>query len=164
MGDHVYVTGVVGGPARALRAWLDGADPSPADRARFARPAPRIREALWLAAHGARAAINVSDGLVADVGHIAAASGVRIAIDLGLVPRTSGVTPIDAGRSGEEYELAVIAPEGIDVSDFAAAFGIPLTDIGNVTESASARVPAGVETYCDGKRVDPPGGYDHLSS
>jgi len=164
VGDHVYVTGVIGGPARALRAWLDGTDPQPADRARFARPAPRIREAQWLAERGARAAIDVSDGLVADVGHIAAASGVRIAIDLGLVPRVSGVTAIDAAQSGEEYELAVIAPGGIDVSDFAAAFGIPLTDIGHVTEPASTRAGAGVETYCDGKRVDPPGGYDHFSS
>jgi thiamine-monophosphate kinase len=163
-GDHVYVTGVLGGPERALRAWLSGTDPAPADRARFAHPVPRIREAQWLAARGARAAIDVSDGLVGDVGQIAAASDVRISIDLGLVPRASGATPTDAGQGGEEYELAVIAPRGIDGSAFAAAFGIPLTDIGRVVKSTSAGVAAGVDTYCDGKRVDPPGGYDHLSS
>ena len=91
---------------RALRVEA-GRSPRREHRARFARPTPRIREALWLASHGATAAIDISDGLLADAGHLAAASGVDLCIELDAIPVVSGASTLAAARSGEEYELAV---------------------------------------------------------
>jgi thiamine-monophosphate kinase len=158
-GDALYVTGTLGGAGAALDALLRGATPRDADRARFAAPRPRLAEARWLAERGARAAIDISDGLVADAGHLAAASGVQIALDLSALPCVEGVAPESAASSGEEYELLVAAPadDALDVDAFRVRFGIPLTRIG--------RVDSGHGVSLDGRdaRVDPPSGHDHLS-
>jgi thiamine-monophosphate kinase len=136
-GDRVLVTGRFGGPGAALRAMLAGARPTPADRARFVSPVPRLGEARWLAEHGARAAIDVSDGLLADAAHLARASGVTLALDLGLLPRVDGVTREEAATSGEEYELLVAVADdaALDPAAFARSFGVPLTEIGRVLEA-----------------------------
>src|SRR5437868_6564764 len=83
-------------PLRALRALERGDQPERADRARFAEPRARIAEGRWLAAHGATAMIDVSDGLAADLRHVAAASGVRLRVEDEHVPRVSGVSLTDA--------------------------------------------------------------------
>lgn len=134
VGDDVYVTGALGGPAAALRALNSGADVMAAHRTRFASPVPRLREARWLAEHGARAAIDVSDGLLADAAHIARASGVTIALDTSAIPCLAGITSTDAMTSGEEYELLVAMPAeaGLDTAAFEKAFAIPVTRIGTV--------------------------------
>jgi thiamine-monophosphate kinase len=157
-GDRVYVTGTLGGPWTALRRWERGETPDAASRARFARPEARVREARWLAARGMSAAVDVSDGLVADLGHIAAASGTRLTIDLDRVPRWPGISAIDAGASGEEYELAFTAPVTIDAVAFAREFALPVTQIGTV-----AAGPPGIDALVEGRRVDPIPGYDHFS-
>jgi thiamine-monophosphate kinase len=158
-GHSLYVTGTLGGAGAALDALLRGVVPRDADRARFAAPQPRLAEARWLAEHGARAAIDISDGLVADAGHLAAASGVGVALDLSALPCADGVTPESAASSGEEYELlvAVAADEPIDVEAFRARFGIPLTRVGRVTTGR------GVSLEGRDDRVDLPSGHDHLS-
>ncbi len=157
-GHHVYITGILGGPAAAVRALYAGSTPLPAWRARFANPYARIREARWLAGRGARAAIDVSDGLVADAAHIAAASNVRIALDLGRVPRIEGVTAVEAASSGEEYELLLTSAIPIDCAGFRERFGIPLTEIGSVTDGAP-----GVEASLDGAVVTAGlEGYNHF--
>src|SRR4051812_47738854 len=156
VGQRVYVTGRLGGPAAAVRAWRSGHEPTPANRARFANPVPRIEAAMGLARRGASSAIDISDGLVADVAHVAAASKVRIEIDLARLPLMDGVAPIEAANSGEEYEIVVTAP-AIDVEEFFAEFGLPLTEIGRVVAG-----PAGVQLRDDGKDVSAPPGYDHF--
>jgi thiamine-monophosphate kinase len=155
-GQRVYVTGHLGGPAAALRAWRAGKAPSDVDRARFAHPVPRIDAAVGLAERGATAAIDVSDGLLADLGHIAAASKVGIEIDLDRIPRLDGVTPLEAASSGEEYEIVVTASE-VDVVQFKSEFGLDLTEIGRVV-AGSPRV----EVRMDGKQVTAPPGFDHF--
>jgi thiamine-monophosphate kinase len=162
-GDHVYVTGAFGGPAAAVRALDSGERPAGLVLARFLRPAARIGEGRWLAEHGAVAAIDVSDGLAGDLAHVAAASGVRIAVDLARVPRVpdDAVTLDDVAAGGEEYELAVVAPAGLDVRAFHAAFALELTDVGTV--SAAGRDGAGVDLVFDGRRVDPHRSWDHFS-
>jgi thiamine-monophosphate kinase len=162
-GDVVYVTGRFGGPAAAVTAWRAGREPDPAARARFAGPVPRCREGRWLAAHGATAAVDVADGLVSDLDHLAAASAVRIAIDLEQVPRLAGVSPVEAGRAGEEYELAVTAPPDLDCQAFTDRFGIPLTPIGTVAPRRHDGRASRLEICVKGQRVDPPVGYDHFS-
>jgi thiamine-monophosphate kinase len=159
VGDVVYVTGELGGPGAALRALLAGRVPEPAHMARFVAPMPRLREAQWLAAHGAHAAIDVSDGLAADVEHLARASGVAVELDFGRVPCMDGVSPEDAVISGEEYELVVVAgaDASMPIAEFEANFGLSLTRIGTVRESDSRAVPMA------GARVDPARGHDHFS-
>ncbi len=158
-GDHVYLTGTLGGPFVAIRAWERGDEPGEAERLRFARPQARLREARWLAAHGASAAIDVSDGLIGDLRHVAAASGVRLTIELDRVPRWPGISAVEAGASGEEYELACTAPEAIDAAEFAREFRVPLTEIGRVASGAP-----GVDVFVGGQRVDPVPSYNHFSS
>ena len=135
-GDIIYVTGRLGGSGAALRAFQAGATPRAEFRARFVGPVPRITEARWLEERGARAAIDISDGLVADAAHVARASGVTIALDERDVPCIAGVASGDALVSGEEYELLVAMPPSFAVSskEFERQFGIPLTAIG-VAES-----------------------------
>lgn len=158
-GDELYVTGSLGGPGAALDALLRGATPRDVDRARFADPRPRIAEGRWLAKQGARAAIDLSDGLVADAGHLAAASDVRVVLDLASLPCLDGIKPESAASSGEEYELLVAfrAETRPDTEEFRRRFGIPLTAVGHVTTGR------GVSLEGRGDRVDLPPGHDHLS-
>jgi len=128
-GDVVVVTGELGGAAAGLRLMeSDGAGASLAEdlalalRTRQLDPKPRLSEGRALAASGASAMIDISDGLGADAGHIAAESGVRLEIDLGAVPLQAGVhevaiavgeDPLElAAGEGEDYELLACLPEG----------------------------------------------------
>jgi thiamine-monophosphate kinase len=147
-----------------VRALTAGEQPSIPVLAHFVRPVARLAEAKWLAEHGAVAAIDISDGLAGDLAHVAAASGVEITIDGDAVPQAGGtgyVTFDDVVAGGEEYELAVIAPAGLDRAAFQAAFGVPLTDIGTV--SAAGTRGTGVTVTHDGRYVDPPRSWDHFS-
>lgn len=156
-GDSLYVTGALGGPHAALAALSAGSEPASADRARFARPVPRVAEARWLAAHGCVAAIDISDGLLADAENLATASAVRIAIDTAVIPRHGGASLADAATGGEEYELLVAARAALDTAGFSARFGIPLTRIGSVVEGAAGVVADGLA------RVANAAGHDHFS-
>jgi thiamine-monophosphate kinase len=154
-GDRVYVTGTFGGPGTVLERLRRG-EQAGAYRERFTRPRARLAEARWLDEQGATAAIDVSDGLLADLRHLAAASSVRVEIDAQRVPRLPGVDPEAALSSGEEYELIVASGAPIDSVAFERRFGIPLTEIGEV-----AAGPWTVVVH--GARVADLTGYDHLS-
>jgi thiamine-monophosphate kinase len=161
VGDRCYVTGRLGGPLAALRAWLAGTQPSAAARERFAHPVARLREGRWLAGAGATAIIDISDGLLADAGHLAAASGVTLAFASALVPVHPDSVHADAISSGEEYELLITAPS-IDCAQFERELGTTLTAIGEVRYAEGApRVQ--FDTPIDISRVDSPRGHDHFS-
>lgn len=157
-GDTLWVTGQLGGPALAMEAWNAGRQPAPEARARFARPVPRIREAQWLVAAGASAGMDISDGLGGDAAHLAAASGVRLTIDVDALPRAPDADVSTAQRSGEEYELLVTTRTSFDADAFQREFGLTLTRIGTVEEGEP-----GVDLMIGGERVASPGGYDHFS-
>lgn len=164
LGDTLWVTGTLGGPRRALEAWRAHGVPSPADRARFAAPVPRLREGAWLAAIGAHAMLDISDGLAADAGHMAAASGVVVALDGAAIPRVPGASLEDALASGEEYELLVATVEDLDSVAFRKRFGIPITRIGTVRACTPGEAPGVVVQANDHTtRVALPAGHDHLS-
>ncbi|MEP7345921.1 MAG: AIR synthase-related protein, partial [Gemmatimonadaceae bacterium] len=129
-------------------------------RRRFARPQARIAEGLWLASAGAHAMIDVSDGLAAELAHLATASGAQFDVDLARVPAVVGVNKSDAVRSGEEYELVLTSPAELDEEAFERRFTLPLTRIGGVSAS---KVP-GVTLTRDGVVVDLTSGYEHFSS
>lgn len=162
-GDRLWVTGRLGGAARAVRAWREGTEPTPAARAAFATPRPRVAEARWLAERGARALIDLSDGLSGDCAHLAGASGLEAALDATAIPvdTAAGAALEDALHGGEDYELLLAAPPG-SIEDAAPAFherfGVPLTAIG-VVRAGSGVYLRGV----DGReRPLPRGGFDHL--
>jgi thiamine-monophosphate kinase len=158
-GDIIYVTGRFGGPAAAGAAWSSGREPAPAHRGRFAHPIARLREARWLADRGATAAVDISDGLAADLEHVAVASGVGADVDLDCLPLIEGATdPLQAAASGEEYELLIASPAELNTVEFERAFDLPLTAIGRATTRGDGA------TFRRGReRVAKPSGYDHLS-
>jgi thiamine-monophosphate kinase len=158
-GDGLWVTGRLGGAGLALAALRSGRRLAPALQRRFARPAPRIAAGRWLARRGARAMIDISDGLTGDAGHLAAASSVGIAIELERVPCWPGATPLAAVRSGEEYELLVAMPRSFGDAGaraFRRATGLSLTRIGTCTAGRGLRITD------DGRLIPPPPGFDHF--
>jgi thiamine-monophosphate kinase len=166
-GDELWVTGVLGGSAGAVRAWQDGAEPAPSLRASFVRPTARIREAQWLVDRvRVRAMIDLSDGLAGDAQHLAAASGVRIVLDLRLVPIHPDLAVEDAPSlamsGGEDYELCFVSPPGVTgprADEFQEHFGIALTCVGHVEEGTGV----GVVGTTDGQD-HLTGGFDHFSA
>jgi thiamine-monophosphate kinase len=151
-GDGLWVTGELGGARAALHAWLAGGAPHPAARTAFAHPVPRIGVGQALARAGAHAMLDLSDGLGGDAGHLAAASGVALEIDLGLVPVAATARlmamheevspPIFAAEGGEDYELLAALPaefEAMAASALSGETGVALTRIGTVREGAGAR-------------------------
>lgn len=157
-GDLVYVTGRLGGPMASLRELQAGRSPSPENRRRFAHPVPRFQESAWLAAKGASSAIDISDGLAAELGHLASASRVSITARLEDVPTVEGVSATDAARSGEEYELVITAPTSLDTAQFRERFDLDLTLIGEVAQGS-----VGAVMTQDGEPVPLPAGYLHFT-
>jgi thiamine-monophosphate kinase len=124
-GDLIGVTGHLGAAAATLAALDRGIALPPAAApaiARARRPMPRLAEGRALAAAGARAMIDLSDGIATDAAHLARASACRLHIDLDALPLEAGVSELAAalgtepwrlaGGGGEDYELCFCAPAG----------------------------------------------------
>ena len=167
-GDTLWVTGALGGARAALVAWERGEAPAADARLAFAHPEPRIAAGRWLAAHGAHAMLDLSDGLAADARHLAAASGVRLDIDLSRIPvagpalppalAASIEPPLFAAEGGEDYELLAALPAAFDepgVRAFEHATGLALTRVGTVHRGS------GVRLLLRGERVSLEG-FDHF--
>ena len=145
VGDDIYVTGTLGDAAASLMEIRRGLGISAAAReclrARLDFPTPRVDEGLALVTL-ANAAIDVSDGLAADLGHLVCASEVAAEVDLDAIPLSEpcaelvrgalGWTPVIAG--GDDYELCFTAPRQAAeaVTDRMAALGTRVTRIGRI--------------------------------
>lgn len=163
-GDAVYVTGTVGAAALGLRSLSlgDGRPELTPFVARWRRPQARLVEGRRLVGL-ASAAIDVSDGLAQDLGHIATASGVQIRIDAAALPfeasfvsacRLLEVDPLSLALfGGEDYEVAFTAPLSVDASRVA-------TCIGRVVAGEGVRL-----VRDDGREeeLSSVGGFDHFA-
>ena len=175
-GQAIVVTGELGGAAAALSLLdpdsgdLAGELDAAAREALIARqfdPHARLDAGRALAGAGAKAMIDVSDGVAADAGHLAAAGGVRLELELERLPLAGGLDAVAgseaearllAASGGEDYELlACIPAERLAEAQAAVeGTGCALTEIGAVSagEGAVVRDAAGGE-------IEAPG-FDHL--
>ena len=154
-GDKIYVSGTVGDAALGLLALNgrlaggDGGSFQPLVE-RYLRPEPRLK--LGAALVGlAHAAADVSDGLVADLGHICDASGLGAEIEAARVPLSPATRALVAREpglietaltGGDDYELVVTAAaeDAAALAAVAERVGVPLTAIGRMVEAGAGRV------------------------
>lgn len=168
-GDGLWVSGALGGARAALVQWQAGREPDPGSRQRFAHPLPRLAAGRALAGAGARAMLDLSDGLGGDAGHLAAASGVGLEIDLARLPLDAGVAaaaelegvaaPVFAGRGGEDYELLAAMPA--EFGDQAARALAGVAEV-SVTRIGTVVAEPGVRFRLGGALVEL-AGFDHFS-
>jgi thiamine-monophosphate kinase len=174
-GDRVWVSGTIGSAGAglrlaqaraatagadwpdlaALRAAMAGPDTPAKALARYLVPAPRC--ALGRALRGlATAAVDISDGLLADLGHLCAASGVGARIASSRIPLAMGIAARDAVRAGDDYELCFTSSARAvpEVRARAAALGIDVAEIGEL-------VP-GSGVLLDDAPVGAGAGYEHF--
>ena len=165
--DDLWVTGTLGDAAAALSQWRAGGAAEPALRARLDRPTPRVEvgRALTNIAH---ACIDVSDGLLADVGHVCNASGVGARIDVDALPASAMLRAMFTAETrrvlqtsgGDDYELcfAAASSQREAITALGAATGVPMTRIGTIVAGS------GVGSLVDGSHWQPPRrGFDHFN-
>jgi thiamine-monophosphate kinase len=149
-GDRIYLTGPVGLSAAGLRQLREGGKGASAATSAHRRPLPVVAAGAAARTAGATAMIDISDGLAADLGHIAESSGVGLALDR--VPVGEGATLEEALTGGEDYVLAFTAPDGEAVAQ--AFEGLRPPDlIGICTADPAERTLAGSPL--------PVGGWEH---
>jgi thiamine-monophosphate kinase len=170
-GDLIYVTGTLGDAALGLRVARGELVTEQADAnvllGRYLRPEPRI--AAGYALRGlARACIDISDGLLADLGHVLDSSGVGATIAVEHLPRSSAARRAlpndwsDALTGGDDYELCFTVPAGrsAEVEALGAKLACALTRIGVVDAERGVRCKMN-----DGRVVQfAHGGFDHFNS
>lgn len=167
-GDDVWVSGTLGDAAAALALWRAGKVMPDALRHRLDRPTPRV--ALGRALIGiAHAGIDVSDGLLADLGHVANASAVGIEIEIDRLPASSALIALAAddeqrrrwqATGGDDYELCFTASieQRARIDALSDALALPLTRIGSAWDGK------GVQAIANGRPwQSTQSGYLHFS-
>ena len=172
-GDDVWVSGTLGDAYAALQcrwgAWEVMPDLEPALFARMDRPTPRV--ALGQAILGAASACaDVSDGLLADLGHILERSGCSAEVDWDRIPVSTALRSLTIARQheaaltgGDDYELVFTAPAAAAERIYEAGLrtGTPVTRIGRIVPRTTTSV---VVRAGDGALVLTPSvGFDHFA-
>ncbi|EAO9788408.1 thiamine-phosphate kinase [Salmonella enterica] len=173
-GDWIYITGTLGDSAAGLAVLQNRLLVSEETDAhyfikRHLRPTPRILHGQALR-DIASAAIDISDGLISDLGHIVKASGCGAKVDVDALPKSAAMMRhVDAGQAlrwtlsgGEDYELCFTVPElnrgALDVA--IGQLGVPFTCIGQMSADVEGLsfVRDGMPVTFDWK------GYDHFAT
>ncbi|MCW8907158.1 MAG: thiamine-phosphate kinase [Sedimenticola sp.] len=170
IGDLVYVSGTLGDAGLALRAAAGEYDPGPHlidIQLRLDRPQPRVEQALALR-HLASAAIDLSDGLLADLGHICQRSGCGARLELPSIPLSPALDQFIRERgdwgvplaSGDDYELCLVVPRDrqAEFERVAAGLETPLRRVGEIEAEPGIRC---FDAAGNPLRVGR-GGYDHF--
>lgn len=173
-GDAIYVSGTLGDAAAGLRIWQgdESLRSGPEQRfliERLQRPQPRVELGVALAGVAA-CAVDISDGLAADLGHILRRSGVGARIDVDALPLSAAlrtaVEPAEqlqfALSGGDDYELCfTVAPFAeASLSEIAQRCGISLTRIGVIEAEPGLRL-----CHRDGREAMlPESGWQHFMS
>lgn len=165
-GDRIFLTGCVGDASLGVRQLGRGVRSGEPVR-RYREPRPRLAAGMALVEAGAVSAmIDVSDGLIQDLGHICEESGVGAVVEAGLVPlsrayrRQCGEDTQLALTGGEDYELLCTIPESKMrvLTKLRRRLRCDLTPIGTVTKEKGMRV-----VDRDGAAIDlGTKGYDHF--
>lgn len=168
-GDEVWVTGELGAAGAAVAALLRGQVPQAEAMERFARPVPRILEAIWLAERRVpKAMLDLSDGLLGDAAHLAAASAAAVVLEAESIPvhvAVAAPSPDErlslATRAGEDYELCFCAAPGAGHrvrEEFERRFGVRMSRVGVVERGGGVwwRGPGGARV------ATVAGGYQHF--
>jgi thiamine-monophosphate kinase len=171
VGDDIYVTGTLGDSAAGIALITDrSAAPEgsagAALKERFYRPVPRVSAGIALGPI-ATAAIDISDGLIADLGHLCKASGCGATIDVERVPVSAELLSLfppqealgHALGGGDDYELCFTAPpsRAAEVESALEADGTPVRRIGALVAGQSVVCQRGGEPY-----TPPARGYRHF--
>lgn len=168
-GDDIFISGVPGEAAAGLallRAGAKQADAAVHLIQRFLRPTPRVQVGRGLRTV-ATAAMDVSDGLLADLGKLCEASGCGARLELEALPASPPMRTLFRGEEclqhaltgGDDYELLfTVAPTNVAALRDRAFAPIPLTRIGSMTSEP------GVHCFLGGKEYVPARtGYDHFA-
>lgn len=171
-GDLIAVTGCLGDSAGGL-AVLKGevcpvAGVASHLRRAHLRPVPRVMEGQTLARLGVKAAIDISDGLVADLGHVCQASKVSAMVHADRVPLSAQLRQVFGPKAidlalfgGEDYELLFTAPEAL-IETARSQLYCPVTVIGEIVAGEPGKVTL-LDT--DGNPVSwTRGGWDHFAA
>jgi len=167
VGDDIWITGTLGDAAGALAQWRAGSDMDPLLRQRLDRPLPRVGVGLALGV--AHACIDVSDGLLADLGHVCDASGVGALVEIDALPASAAMSAAFVGDSrrqlqsagGDDYELCFTAPAEAReaVRGVAVETATELARIGSIVAAPGVRL-----RDRDGRPWLPPStGYVHFA-
>ncbi|KAF1708854.1 thiamine-phosphate kinase [Pseudoxanthomonas kalamensis DSM 18571] len=167
VGDDIWVTGTLGDAAAALALLQQGEAPDATLRERLDRPTPRVAAGMRLAGL-AHACVDVSDGLLADLGHVCEESGVGAEARIDALPASPALLQIGANSrsawqagGGDDYELCFTASPQLSediqrAMDFAET---AVTRIGRIVAGQGARA-----LTAHGHEWEPPLlGYEHFA-
>ena len=167
--DDVWVTGTLGDAAGALRQWRGHGLQSAKLRYRLDRPTPRIAAGIALR-ELASAAIDLSDGLEADLGHVLRRSGLGAELELGRLPTSRTLAEhfgddVERWRlqlgGGDDYELCFTAPpaNAFAIAQALATCELNASVIGRITREPGLRLLAP-----DGSEFASGGGFEHFAA
>ncbi len=157
-GDSIFVSGNIGEAYRGLKQYNQSKIRNKAVSA-YLRPKARISLGKEISSF-ASSAIDISDGLIADLNHICKSSGVGAELFFDLIPSSSSITlDLDSINQGDDYELCFTVDKlnETKVSRVANSLNLKITKIGNIIDGDNVTLFSS-----ENKKIEPPEGFNHF--